>query len=149
MTQINRSAIVPFTAEEMYRLVADIESYPEFLPWCGGARILSKENDELRASIAIDYKGVNKSFTTSNRQVEGERIEMRLVEGPFTQLHGIWEFKKLDAGASKVSLQLEFEFSNRLVAMTVGKVFSSIADTLVDAFSQRAEQVYSSSEAKK
>jgi len=142
MTQINRSAIVPFSAEQMYRLVADIESYPDFLPWCGGTRILSKDNQELRASIDIAYKGVNKSFTTVNRETEGERIEMSLVEGPFTKLHGIWEFAELDSSASKVSLNLEFEFSNRLIAMTVGKVFSSIADTLVDAFCQRATQVY-------
>jgi len=148
MTQINRSAIVPFSADEMYRLVADIETYPEFLPWCGGAKILSTENGEIKASIKIAYRGVNKSFTTVNREIEGERIEMSLVEGPFTKLHGIWEFNGLDSDASKVSLNLEFEFSNRLVAMTVGKVFSSIADTLVDAFCQRAEQVYSDSGAR-
>ena len=144
MTQINRSAIVPYSADEMYRLVADIETYPEFLPWCGGAKILSKDNDELRASIKIAYKGVNKSFTTINREVEGERIEMSLVEGPFTKLHGVWEFAELDS-----DLNLEFEFSNRLVAMTVGKVFSSIADTLVDAFCQRAGQVYTDAGARK
>lgn len=149
MTQINRSAIVPYSADEMYHLVADIETYPEFLPWCGGAKILSKDNDELRASIKIAYKGVNKSFTTINREVEGERIEMSLVEGPFTKLHGVWEFAELDSDASKVSLNLEFEFSNRLVAMTVGKVFSSIADTLVDAFCQRAGQVYTDAGARK
>ncbi|MGW8247228.1 MAG: type II toxin-antitoxin system RatA family toxin [Acidiferrobacterales bacterium] len=149
MTQINRSAIVAYSAEEMYRLVADIESYPEFLPWCGGTKILSKDNDELRASIDIAYKGVNKSFTTVNREIEGRRIEMSLVEGPFTKLHGIWEFTELDSDASKVSLNLEFEFSNRLIAMTVGKVFSSIADTLVDAFCQRAEQVYTDTGAQK
>jgi len=142
MTQINRSAIVPFTSEEMFRLVADIESYPEFLPWCGGTRILSQDKDEIRASIHIAYKGVNKSFTTVNREVEGKTIEMSLVEGPFQKLHGVWEFSELDAGASKVSLNLVFEFSNPLIAMTVGRVFSSIADTLVDAFCQRARQVY-------
>ena len=142
MTQISRSAIVPFTAEQMYRLVADIESYPEFLPWCGGTQILSTNGDEVRASVEIAYKGVNKSFTTVNREIEGKRIEMSLLEGPFKKLHGIWEFSALDPEASKVSLDLEFEFSNRIIAMTLGKVFSSIADTLVDAFCRRAEEVY-------
>jgi len=145
MTQISRSAIVPYTAEQMYRLVADIESYPEFLPWCGGTQILSANAGEVRASVKIAYKGVNKSFTTVNREVEGKRIEMSLVEGPFKKLHGIWDFSALGSDASKVSLDLEFEFSNRIIAMTLGKVFSSIADTLVDAFCRRAEQVYSSS----
>lgn len=142
MTQITRSAIVPFTAASMYKLVADIESYPEFLPWCGSASILARQDGEVRASVGIAYKGINKGFTTLNRLLEGERIEMNLVEGPFRKLHGIWDFTELDEGASKVSLNLEFEFDNRLVAMTLGKVFSSIADTLVDAFCQRAEQVY-------
>lgn len=142
MSRISRSAIVSFDAESMYRLVADIESYPRFLPWCGGARILSRQDNEVRASVDIDYKGVNKSFTTINRLVPGQRIEMNLVEGPFKKLHGLWQFTSLDEGASKVQLDLEFEFSNRLVGMTLGKVFSSIADTLVDAFCKRAEQVY-------
>lgn len=142
MSRISRSAIVSFDADAMYRLVADIESYPRFLPWCGGARILSQQDNEVRASVDIDYKGVNKSFTTINRQVPGQRIEMSLVEGPFKKLHGIWQFTSLDDSASKVQLDLEFEFSNRLVGMTLGKVFSSIADTLVDAFCKRAEQVY-------
>jgi len=143
MTRITRSAIVPFSASAMYRLVADIESYPEFLPWCGGTRILSVSGNEVRASVEIAYKGVNKSFTTSNVQTGNERIEMSLVEGPFKKLHGIWDFSELDEKASKVSLNLEFEFSNPLLGMTLGKVFSSIADTLVDSFCRRAEQVYS------
>lgn len=143
MTRITRSAIVPFSASAMYALVADIESYPEFLPWCGGARILSVNGPEVRASVDIAYKGVNKSFTTNNIQSEGERIEMSLIEGPFKKLHGIWNFSGLDEHASKVSLDLEFEFSNALIGMTLGKVFSSIADTLVDSFCKRAEQVYS------
>lgn len=142
MTDISRSAIVPFSAEAMYKLVADIESYPQFLPWCGGAKILSEQDGEVRASVAIDYKGVNKSFTTVNLQTPGKRIEMSLVEGPFSKLHGVWDFVELDNDASKVQLHLEFEFANKLIGMTLGKVFSSIADTLVDAFCRRAEQVY-------
>jgi len=142
MTDISRSAIVPFAAEAMYRLVADIESYPQFLPWCGGAQVLSEQAGEVRASVTIDYKGVNKSFTTVNQQTPGKRIEMSLVEGPFKKLHGVWEFIELDNDASKVQLHLEFEFANKLIGMTLGKVFSTIADTLVDAFCRRAEQVY-------
>jgi len=142
MTQISRSAIVPYTNEQMFKLVSDIEAYPEFLPWCGATEILSSNANEIRASILIAYKGVHKSFTTVNYEVEGESIEMTLLEGPFKSLHGVWKFQALDESASKVSLNLEFEFSNPLVAMTVGKVFSSIADTLVDAFGERAKQVY-------
>lgn len=142
MTQISRSAIVPYSADQMFQLVADIESYPAFLPWCGGARILSAKENEVEASVNISYKGVNKSFTTRNTQQPTTSIDMCLVEGPFKKLHGRWSFGRLDDTACKVSLNLEFEFSNSLVAMTLGKIFSSIADTLVDSFCKRAQQVY-------
>jgi len=142
MTQISRSAIVQHSADQMFQLVADIESYPRFLPWCGGARILSREGAEVTASVNIAYKGVNKSFTTHNIQQPATSIDMRLVEGPFKKLHGRWTFDRLDDSASKVSLSLEFEFANPLMAMTLGKVFASIADTLVDSFCKRAREIY-------
>jgi ribosome-associated toxin RatA of RatAB toxin-antitoxin module len=146
MTQISRSAIVPHSADQMFQLVADIESYPKFLPWCGGARVLSTDGNEVKASVNIAYKGVNKSFTTLNTQQADSSIEMRLVEGPFKKLHGQWMFDRLDDTASKVSLKLEFEFANPLVAMTLGKVFASIADTLVDSFCKRAHEIYGTRE---
>ena len=144
MTAISRSAIVPFTADAMYRLVADIESYPQFLPWCGGAKILSEQEGEVRASVMIDYKGVNKSFTTVNRQTPGQRIEMSLVEGPFSKLHGTWDFIALDDEASKVQLHLEFEFDSRLLDLMIGAYFEEICNRLVDAFTKRAVEIYGS-----
>jgi ribosome-associated toxin RatA of RatAB toxin-antitoxin module len=126
----------------MFDLVDDIPAYPEFLPWCAEAEEISRNDDEVTASLSLAYSGINKSFTTRNR-MQGEKIiEMQLVEGPFKHLHGIWRFEPLGEAACKVMLDLEFEFSNKLVGMAVGPVFSQVANTLVDAFSKRAEDVY-------
>ncbi len=142
MSTVSRSAIVPHSAFDMYALVADIESYPEFLPWCGGSRIASSTDEEIVASIEIAYKGIRKSFTTRNRLQPGKVLEMHLVEGPFRKLQGFWRFAPLDGQSCKVSLDLEFEFSNTLVRLAVGPVFSDIAGTLVDSFCERARQKY-------
>jgi ribosome-associated toxin RatA of RatAB toxin-antitoxin module len=142
MTTISRSAIVPHSTADMFALVADIESYPQFLPWCGSARIVSSTAEEVVASIEISYKGVRKAFTTRNRLQPGKTMEMHLVEGPFRQLQGFWRFQPLDAGSCKVSLDLEFQFSNALVGMAIGGVFKDIAGTLVDSFCERARQKY-------
>lgn len=142
MTSIVKSALVEYSASDMYELVCDIESYPQFLPWCGGATINEKTDEVVTASIVIDYKGINKSFTTRNRLQHNKMMEMRLLDGPFKKLHGYWKFENLDENASKITLDLEFEFSNRLVAMALGPVFENIANNFVDQFRKRADQVY-------
>ncbi len=142
MPSISKSALVPFSAEEMFNLVNDVAAYPQFLPWCGGSEVLSASEDEVRASVEIAHGSLRKAFTTLNRLQYGKMIEMRLVDGPFKQLEGFWRFHALEERACKVSLDLEFEFSNRLVGMALGPVFSQIANTLVDSFSKRAREVY-------
>ena len=142
MTVIRKSALVPYSADEMYALVADIESYGQFLPWCGGTRVLQREPEAITASIAIAYRGVHKSFTTRNQLDPGRGMELKLVDGPFRHLVGHWRFEPLDDQACKVSLDLDFEFSNRLIAFAVGPVFESIANSLVDSFRQRAEALH-------
>lgn len=126
----------------MYRLVDGIADYPEFLPWCGGANEQSRSDDEVRASVEIAYGAIHKSFSTLNRLQKDKMIEMSLLDGPFKHLHGFWRFESLDERASKVSLDLEYEFSNRLVGMALGPAFSQIANSMVDAFVKRAGQVY-------
>lgn len=142
MTTVDKSALVIYSAEEMYALVADIPAYGDFLPWCGGARILEQEADRVVAAIDIAYKNVRKSFTTENRLVPGQKIAMNLLDGPFRYLRGHWSFAPLDAQASKISLHLDFEFSNMLMAIALGPVFGGIADSMVESFRRRAEQVY-------
>ena len=140
--QVQKSAIVPYSPEEMYALVDDIERYPEFLPWCGSARVLERAEDTVKASIEIAKGSVRKSFTTLNRLQPGKMIEMRLVEGPFRRLEGFWRFDPLGGSGCKVRLDLEFEFASRMMSLVIGPVFNQIANTLVDAFHQRAVEVY-------
>ncbi len=144
MTVIRKSALLPYSAAEMYALVADIEAYPRFLPWCGGARILSREGDSVIAAIDIAYSGVHKTFTTRNDGHPVDLMEMRLVEGPFRHLLGHWQFAALDEGACKVVFELEFEFANRMMGLLVGPVFHRIANGMVDSFRARAVELYGS-----
>lgn len=142
MTTISKSALVNYSAAQMYKLVDDITAYSEFLPWCGGSQELSRNQDEVRASVAIAYSGLNKSFTTRNLMQSNKMIEMTLIDGPFKHLHGFWRFDSLGDDACKVRLDLEYEFSSKLVGLALGPVFGKIANTLVDSFCQRADVVY-------
>ena len=142
MSSIQRSALVPYSDHEMYRLVADIASYPSFLPWCGATHIVSQDEDAVVATITIAYKGVHKTFTTRNLLQKDKMMEMRLIEGPFRYLHGYWRFTPLDERASKISLDLEFEVANRLLAAVLTPVFTSIATDLVEGFCRRAVDLY-------
>ncbi len=138
MPVVNRSALVPYSAAQMYALVDDIERYPEFLPWCRSAREWSRNEDEVKASLEMQRGPLHKTFTTQNRLQPGKMIEMRLVDGPFRHLEGFWRFSALDEHASRVALDLEYEFSSHLLQLAIGPVFSQIANTLVDAFCERA-----------
>lgn len=146
VTAINRSALVPYSAQEMSALVVDIESYPRFLSWCKGARILSQNAKETIACLDIAYQGIHKSFTTRNERKGHEAIEMYLVKGPFSHLHGIWEFRQLEDAASKISLSLEFAFSDKMLDVAFKPAFIGVANGLVDSFTKRAIDLYGSRE---
>lgn len=128
-------------AEKMYALVNDVESYPQFLPWCSGASVIEAGELTQTASIEISMASVKQQFTTRNQMQPGERIEMSLLDGPFSHLHGSWQFKPLGDLGCKVSLEVEFEFSSPVIAKSVGPVFSAICGSLVDAFCKRADSV--------
>ena len=141
MTTISKSALVPYSAEEMYELVADVESYPRFLPWCAGARVLARDDSGVTAEIDMAFGGIHKTFTTRNHHKPG-RMDIGLVRGPFSRLEGSWRFDQVGDLGSRISLDLEFDFANRLLALAVGPVFSTIANSLVDSFKKRAREVY-------
>lgn len=138
MRKVQRSALVPYPAEEMFALVDEVEAYPRFLPWCRNARVESRQGEVLRASLELSRGGLHKWFTTENRREPGRRIDIRLVEGPFRRLEGHWRFEPLGAEGSKVSLDMEFEFASRMLDVMFGPVFHQICNSLLEAFVREA-----------
>ncbi|MCB1672637.1 MAG: type II toxin-antitoxin system RatA family toxin [Gammaproteobacteria bacterium] len=142
MTRIDRSALVNYSAEQMFRLVNDIESYPEFMHGCTSARVLSASDDELVGELTLSKAGIRHTFTTRNVLEPGRRMSMELVEGAFRHFSATWHFNALTEDACKVSLEMEFEFASGLMNFAMEKLFSSSANSLVDAVVQRAHSVY-------
>ncbi|WP_339036776.1 type II toxin-antitoxin system RatA family toxin [Serratia symbiotica] len=143
MPQINRNALVPFSTEQMYQLVNDVDSYPDFLPYCIGSRVINASNNEMTAAVDVAKAGISKTFTTRNMLLDNQSINMQLVDGPFRKLMGGWQFTPLSAEACKVELHLDFEFTNTLIELAFGNFFKEMAGSMVQAFTQRAKQVYS------
>ena len=142
MTTVSRSALVRYSADEMFELVDNVRDYQDFLPWVKRSRELERNADMVCGELLFAKAGFEKSFVTRNRRQPGKMIEIRLVEGPFRQLEGFWRFDSLGERACKVSVDLEFEFSNRLLSAAFGRVFTQVAGTLVDSFVKRAHEVY-------
>lgn len=138
MKRIARSAIVECSAEDFYALAEDIESYPSFLPWCAAAVVRERAPGRTVATLTLAAAGLRQSFTTENANQPGRSIDMRLVEGPFKHFAAHWRFTPLQDRAAKVEFQLEYQFSNRIVAGVLGPIFSRMADSTVDAFARRA-----------
>ncbi len=144
MTTVSRSALVPYSAAAMFELVDDVSAYQEFLPWVKRSTEDYRDDDQVKATLIFSKGGFEKAFTTLNRRYHGDMIDISLVQGPFRHLEGVWRFKPMAEGGSRVSLDLEFEFANRLLAMAFGRVFTQVATTLVDSFVRRANAVYAS-----
>ncbi|WP_342607406.1 SRPBCC family protein [Vibrio tritonius] len=142
MNQVSRSALVSFSAEQMFHLVNDVARYPEFLPGCSGSQVIESTDDKMVASVDVAKAGIKKTFVTKNDLRPGEAILMELVDGPFKTLRGGWYFTPLDEHACKVELKLEFEFSSKMIEMVFGKVFNELTNNMVNAFTERAKQVY-------
>ena len=142
MKTVEKSVLIWFTAQEMFDLVVDVPAYPQFLPWCDQTQILSTEDAGMTARIGMAFGGLHKSVTTRNTHVPGRQVQLELIDGPFKQLDGVWNFTPLgDEQACRVELKLTYSFDSMFGAL-VGPVFDRIASTLVDAFVKRAEAVY-------
>lgn len=142
MHSLKRNAIVPYSAQEMYDLVDGIDKYADFLPWCNKTTIVSRDEQEVVAELEIAWKGIHKSFSTRNKLYPHHKMDIELVNGPMRHLEGIWEFQSLGEKACKINLELDFEFSGSFMDRLFEPVFSYIANSLVDAFIQRAHEVY-------
>jgi ribosome-associated toxin RatA of RatAB toxin-antitoxin module len=126
----------------MFDLVADVEKYPEFMPWCGGATVLERDEEGMKASVVISFAGVRQTFTTRNRHEPPELITLELVDGPFSTLTGRWEFVELAPDACKVLFTMRYAFSSRALEAVVGPVFNRIATSFIDSFTRRAQVCY-------
>jgi len=142
MPDVSRSVLVGYTPAQMFALVDAVEEYPKFLPWCAAATVPHRDERTTRATITIRYRGLRQEFTTLNDKDPPAEMRLRLVEGPFRRLDGTWRFSALASRGCKVELRLQYEFSSRILEKLVGPVFDHIANTMVDAFAKRAEQIY-------
>jgi ribosome-associated toxin RatA of RatAB toxin-antitoxin module len=140
--KIARSAISAHSAAELYALVEDVESYPRFLPWCLSTTVHERTAGTTRATLTVGIRGVRQSFTTRNENRPGEAIELRLVEGPFKAFAAAWRFTPLGEGACKIEFSLEYEFSSRTLGRLLEPLFDRIANTMVDAFARRADEIH-------
>ncbi|MEX2354070.1 MAG: type II toxin-antitoxin system RatA family toxin, partial [Gammaproteobacteria bacterium] len=131
---MSKSAVVPYTADQMYHLVNDIESYPQFLPWCTDAVVHDRTDESLTATVSLATGKLQQSFTTENRMRAGERIDVNLVKGPFKYLRGHWTFRDIDQNNCQVELEMEFEFRNKLLKLTLSAVFGQFMNALVGSF---------------
>ena len=145
MKTVSKSVLIWYSPQEMYVLVTDIDQYPQFLPWCDRARVIETDTAGMTAEIGIAFSGIRQTFTTRNEHIEGQRVLINLVNGPFSKLEGAWNFLPLGDGtqrACKVELTLTYSFANATLGKLIGPVFDKIASSMVDAFVKRANQVY-------
>lgn len=145
LTTIQRSALVTWSARDMFALVNDVESYPAYMEGCSAAEILEEGEDFMIARLDLRKGGISYSFSTRNELVPHEEIRLSLHSGPLRKLSGAWRFKPLTEQACKVSLHLEFEANSQLVGIAASSLFASVANNLVSALTERAATVYGSS----
>ena len=142
MSRLQQELVVPYRVELMYQLVNAIEAYPEFLPWCNGATMHYCSEELVKATIYVAKGPIKYSFTTENNLQKNELININYVQGPFKYLQGCWHFTQLTGNNSKVSLELDYKFSNKLIELAVAPIFNAMHNNLIDCFYQRARQVY-------
>lgn len=147
MKHVKKSVLLWYSAGEMQQLVTTVPDYPKFLPWCERAEVLERHDDGMTARLHLAYHGVRHAFTTRNRHEGEHTVHVTLVDGPFSQLDGVWKFTALkapdaQASACRIDFDLRYAFSSRALELVVSPVFDRIADTMVEAFVQRAESVY-------
>lgn len=142
MRDVRRSALLPYGADQVYGLVADVERYPEFLPWCTGARILAQEGELVTVTLGLSSGIARASFTTRNRLDPGRAVTMSLVDGPFEHLEGRWDFTPIRSAGTRADLHVQFATHGVIGALALGPAFEGICNHLVDAFARRARQVF-------
>jgi ribosome-associated toxin RatA of RatAB toxin-antitoxin module len=148
MKHVKKSVLLWYSPSEMYALVTQVKDYPAFLPWCERAEVIAQDASGMTARLHLHYAGVRHAFTTRNKHVPDRSVDVDLVDGPFSLLDGIWNFLPIarpgqaEVSACKIEFELRYAFSNRALEAVLSPVFDRVANTLVDSFVRRAEQVY-------
>lgn len=151
MKPVQKSVLLWYSPAEMYQLVTQVEAYPEFLPWCSSSQVLERRADGLTARLDLQFAGARTHFSTRNTHTENERVQVELVEGPFSHLVGDWQFKPLrrpgsletdQVNACKVMFEMRYAFASHTLEALLSPVFGKVAESLVDRFVARAEQLY-------
>jgi ribosome-associated toxin RatA of RatAB toxin-antitoxin module len=142
MPTVSRSALVMHSVEQMFQLINDVLAYPNFIPDCSDSKIISQEGNTITAALLVSKGGIKKWFTTENTLVNNQQVILKLVDGPFNKLSGSWTLKALSDDACKISLDLEYEFSNKMFDLAFGRVFNHLTNNMVQAFTERAKEVY-------
>ena len=142
MSEVVKSVLVGYSAKQMFDLVDAVEAYPQFLPWCGGAEVVYRDEHRTRATLHVNYHGLRQSFTTENVKEAPTAMHVKLVSGPFKELDGAWLFTALAEHACRIDFRLHYIFTSKILEKLGGPVFSYIANTMVDAFVKRADQLY-------
>lgn len=142
MAQVKKTVLIHHSAERMFVLVDDVKKYPEFLPWCSGVDLIQQDDSMTSATLHIAYHGLQQNFTTENHKTFPQLMDIKLVNGPFRHLEGVWCFIELNAQACKIEFELNYEFSSHLLEKIIAPVFSHIANTFVDSFVARADIIY-------
>ena len=141
MIQVEKTVLIPYSAAQMFALVDTVEDYPQFLPWCGGVDLIERTETTTQATLHINYHGVKQHFTTANSKQFPTRMDITLINGPFSHLQGHWQFVALTESACRVEFRLQYTFANAMLEKLIAPVFSHIAATFVDGFVARAEKV--------
>ncbi|MDO5685794.1 MAG: type II toxin-antitoxin system RatA family toxin [Neisseria sp.] len=142
MVQIKKTVLVTHSAAEMFELVDNVSAYPQFLPWCSKSEVLKREGNQLEAMLYMDYMRIRQHFGTRNQNIPDREIRMTLLDGPFKQLHGLWQFTPLGTVGCKIYFELHYEFSNALLGKLIGPVFSHVSNSLVNSFIKEADRRY-------
>ena len=142
MAMVEKSVLIEHSAQQMFDLVDEVEDYPGFLPWCSQTRVDFRDASRTVATLHINYRSVKSHFTTENEKEIPLRMRIKLIDGPFRRLEGLWHFRPLAENACKIEFRLSYDFSSKMFEKVIGPVFSQIANTFVDAFVRRADEVY-------
>ncbi|WP_417448933.1 type II toxin-antitoxin system RatA family toxin [Kordiimonas sp.] len=142
MPHFAEKKLLPYTPEQLFLLVSDVARYPEFLPWCTGARVYNRKDGQFDADVIIGFKMFSERFTSRVRFQEFSRVDVDYIKGPMKRLYNHWHFTPEGEHSCMVDFEVEFEFSSRMLNQLIGGLFGEACKKMVHAFEDRAQEVY-------